>query len=56
VSTTLLLNGKTHGRSIDGATMTAGKSYTVSGRVVFSNGKTRKTVTATYTFRVCPNP
>jgi hypothetical protein len=56
VSSTLLLGGKAHSRSINGAALTAGKTYTLSGKVVFSNGKTRKTVTAKYSFRVCPNP
>jgi hypothetical protein len=56
VSATLLLDGHAHGRSLNGAALTAGKSYTLSGRVTFADGGTRRTATARLTFRACPNP
>jgi len=56
VSTALLLNGKAHGRTLNGAALTAGKSYTLSGRVTFADGGTRRKATASLTFRACPNP
>lgn len=56
VSTALLLGGKAHGRSLNGAALTAGKSYTLSGRVTFADGGTRRTATAKLTFGTCPNP
>jgi hypothetical protein len=56
VSATLLLNGKAHGRTLNGAALTAGKSYTLSGRVTFADGRTRRTATAKLTFRTCPSP
>ena len=55
-STALLLSGKSHGKSLNGASLTPGKSYTLSGRVTFADGSARKTVTARLTFRVCPKP
>ncbi|MGH3400695.1 MAG: hypothetical protein ACRDPO_39045 [Streptosporangiaceae bacterium] len=56
VSAALLLDGRAHGRSLNGAALTAGKSYTLSGRVTFADGGTRRTATARLTFRACPNP
>jgi hypothetical protein len=56
VSTALLLSGKAHGRTLNGAALTAGKSYTLSGRVTFADGRTRRKATARLTFRTCPNP
>lgn len=56
VSATLMLNGKAQGRSLNGAALTPGKAYTLSGRVTFADGGTRRTATAKLTFRTCPNP
>jgi hypothetical protein len=56
VSAALLLNGKAQGRSLNGAALTAGRSYTLSARVTFADGGTRRTATARLTFRACPNP
>jgi hypothetical protein len=56
VSTALFLNGKSHGKSLNGGSLTAGKSYKLSGRVTFADGGTRRTVTARLAFRTCPNP
>jgi hypothetical protein len=56
VSTALFLNGKPHGKSLNGGSLTAGKSYKLSGRVTFADGGTRRTVKARLTFRTCPNP
>jgi hypothetical protein len=55
-SRTLLLNGRVHAATLNGAALTAGKSYTQAGRVVFADGGARRTVTAQLTFRTCPNP
>jgi hypothetical protein len=56
-SSTLTLGGKTiTGKTLDGSTLTAGKSYTLTGQVAFADGGTKQTVTATLTFKSCPNP
>jgi hypothetical protein len=45
-----------HSPVVHGGSLTPGKSYTLAGRVTFANGGSRSTVTATLTFRACPNP
>jgi hypothetical protein len=39
-----------------GASLTAGKTYTLTGHVTFTDGTANKTVTAEVTFRACPAP
>ena len=55
-STELLLGGKSHGGSLNGASLAPGKSYKLSGKVIFADGAARKTVTAHLTFRGVPEP
>lgn len=56
-SSTLSFNGKTiTGKTLDGSTLTAGKSYTLTGQVNFANGASKDSVTASLTFKSCPNP
>ncbi|MEP7053786.1 MAG: hypothetical protein ABI912_00880 [Actinomycetota bacterium] len=55
-SSTLLLGAKPAGAIVDGSRLTAGKAYALTGRVVFTRGKTSVTGTATLTFRSCSNP
>jgi len=52
----LLLGGKAHGATINGAALAAGHTYTLSGRVTFARGGSRRVVTATLKFRTCPSP
>jgi hypothetical protein len=52
----LSLNGKKVGSSINGASLRAGRTYTLKGTVVFSHGSSHSTVRAALTFRTCPNP
>jgi hypothetical protein len=42
------------GSTLDGATLTPGKSYTLVGSAVFGRGGSRSHVQATLTFRTCP--
>jgi hypothetical protein len=56
VSRRLLLSGKAHGATINGAALAAGRTYTLSGRVTFARGGSRRVVTAVLKFRTCPNP
>lgn len=56
VSRQLLLGGKAHGATINGAALAAGHTHTLSGRVTFARGGSRRVVTATLKFRTCPNP
>jgi hypothetical protein len=42
--------------TLRGASLVAGRSYTLTGSVTFAGGGTRRTVTARLTFRSCPNP
>jgi hypothetical protein len=42
--------------SLNGASLTPGKAYSLKGSAVFSNGSSHQTVTATVKFRACPNP
>jgi hypothetical protein len=55
-SRVLKLAGKKVGHSLNGAALKAGKKYALKGTVVFSNGHSRSTVSATLTFKSCPNP
>ena len=41
---------------LNGASLTAGKTYTLSGHVSFTTGSANKSVTAALTFRACPAP
>ncbi len=52
----LTLNGKTVRSVVNGASLTAGKTYPLSGHVTFTKGNARRSVTATLTFRACPAP
>ncbi len=57
VSSSLRLGGKTlHAKTLDGSSLKAGTSYTLTGTATFANGGSRRTVTATLKFRTCPNP
>jgi len=56
VSRSLRLGGKALSSTLNGASLAAGVSDTLSGRVVFGDGGARRTVTAELTFRTCPNP
>jgi hypothetical protein len=44
------------GSSLNGASLTPGKAYSLKGTVVFSSGSSHETVSATVKFRACPNP
>ena len=50
--------GKTYGSrlTINGASLTAGKVYALTGRVVFGKGGARRTVATSVKFRSCINP
>ena len=52
----LTLNGKTVRSVVNGASLSAGKTYPLSGHVTFTKGNARQSVTATLTFRACPAP
>jgi hypothetical protein len=52
----LLLGRKKLGSSLNGASLKAGKTYSLKGSVVFSSGSSHETVSATLKFRSCPNP
>jgi hypothetical protein len=52
---TLRLGASTlHGTTLHGSSLTPGKKYTLTGSVAFANGGSRRTVTASLTFRSCP--
>jgi hypothetical protein len=54
-SGTLRLNGKaTSGPTLNGAKLTAGKQYQLTGSAIFAKGATRKTVRADLGFSTCP--
>ena len=53
---TLKLGGATVRSSINGAALTAGRTYALNGTVTLTNGGSHQTVTATVKFRSCPNP
>jgi hypothetical protein len=55
-SRTLTLGRKKLGSSLNGASLTPGKTYSLKGAVVFSSGSSRETVAATVKFLACPNP
>jgi hypothetical protein len=52
----LTVGGKAVHATLNGASLTAGKIYTLSGRVTFTNGHANRSVTAALTFRACPAP
>ena len=52
----LKLGAKSVGSTINGAALSAGKTYRLVGSVTFANGHRRQTVTAVVVFRSCPNP
>jgi hypothetical protein len=52
----LTLGGTTLHSTLNGASLTAGKTYALIGHVTFTQGTTRRTATATLTFRSCPAP
>ncbi len=51
----LTLNGKKVGATLNGASLTAGKTYTLTGTVTFAKGHTHSKTKATLKFRSCPN-
>ncbi len=55
VSHTLRLDGALHSATLKGASLAAGRRYTLTGRVVFGDGSARRAVTAKLTFLSCPN-
>jgi hypothetical protein len=52
----LKLGSTTVGSTLKGATLTAGKAYTLTGQVTFADGGASKSVTDTLTFLSCPTP
>jgi hypothetical protein len=52
----LLLGHKKLGKTLNGASLKAGKSYSLKGTVVFAKNGAHSTVSATLRFRSCPNP
>jgi hypothetical protein len=52
----LLLGHKRIGKSLNGASLKAGKKYTLKGTVIFAKGHAHSTVSATVSFKACPNP
>jgi hypothetical protein len=53
----LRLGGRTlRSATLRGASLVAGRTYTLTGTVSFANGGSRRTVTAQLRFRSCPNP
>ncbi|HEX9063536.1 MAG TPA: hypothetical protein VF843_00415, partial [Streptosporangiaceae bacterium] len=57
VSSTLRLGRSTlHAKTLNGGSLKAGTSYTLTGTVTFANGGSRRTVTAALAFRTCPAP
>jgi hypothetical protein len=52
----LKLGSKKLGKTLNGASLKPGKSYSLKGTVVFAKGSAHETVTATLKFRSCPNP
>jgi hypothetical protein len=56
VSKSLKLGNSTlHSSTLNGAGLAAGKSFGLTGKVVFSNGSSRSTVTVTLRFKSCAN-
>ncbi|MGD0084451.1 MAG: hypothetical protein ABSD78_14830 [Acidimicrobiales bacterium] len=52
----LTLGAETVHSPLAGASLTAGKTYTLTGHVTFTDGNANKSVTAAHTFRACPAP
>jgi hypothetical protein len=52
----LKLGGSSVGGVLNGAGLTAGRGYTLTGTVTFARGSARSTVRATVGFRACPKP
>jgi hypothetical protein len=52
----LVLGRKKVGSTLNGATLAAGRAYSLKGLVVFASGSSHETVSATVKFRTCPNP
>jgi hypothetical protein len=52
----LTLGHKKVGHTLNGAKLTAGKSYVLKGSVIFVNGGSHSKVTAKLKFRACPKP
>jgi hypothetical protein len=52
----LMLGGTAVGAVLHGASLTPGKSYTLTGTVTFARGASRSTGTAKLAFRACPKP
>jgi hypothetical protein len=51
----LTLGRKKAGASLNGASLTAGKTYSLTGTVTFGKGGAHKKIKATVRFRSCPN-
>jgi hypothetical protein len=55
-STSLTLDGTTQPASLDGSTLTPGKSYTLAGTASFADGSKKQTATVNLAFKACPAP
>jgi hypothetical protein len=53
---TLTLNNKRQGATLNGAALTPGRAYTLTGKVVFAKGHRHATAEARLKFKACPNP
>jgi hypothetical protein len=53
---TLLLNSAKHSASLNGASLRANTSYSLTGEVTFTKGSSHVTGKATLKFRTCPKP
>jgi hypothetical protein len=56
VSRSIHLGRTALAHTLNGGALAGGRSYTLTGRVVFGDGSARRAVTAALTFRACPNP
>jgi hypothetical protein len=56
VSRSIHLGRTALAHTLSGGALAAGRSYTLTGRVVFGDGSARRPVTASLAFRSCPSP
>lgn len=56
VGKTLKLDGAVHGTGLNGAGLAAGSTHTVAGTATFAKSGQHRTLTATLSFKACPNP
>ena len=52
----LKLGTETVGTTLSGASLTAGKTYTLTGQVTFADGSKNQSASAAVTFKACPAP